>query len=168
MHLVCFKGEKTTLQKHIRDEPTRHLSILCDGVVDLKLLMQSLQLNVERLSNRMEDVLLRTDCLEKLYGSQLLWKIDNYSQKFNEAKTGNKTTIFSPPFLTGRHGYKMALSACLFGDGKGKASRFITVLCVTVVDFQLGESTCQCSYAFVEESSMRYYNGRLPIKSLSH
>ena len=31
------KGERTTLQKHIREEPTRHLSLLCDGVIELKV-----------------------------------------------------------------------------------------------------------------------------------
>lgn len=36
-----------------------------------------------------------------------------------DCKTGKKPTIFSPAFLTSRHGYKLALSACLFGDGKG-------------------------------------------------
>ncbi len=77
------------------------------------------QLNVERMSNRVDGLAARTDALEKLYGAQLLWKVDNYQQKFNEAKAGSRPTIFSPPFLTGRHGYKMALSACLFGDGKG-------------------------------------------------
>lgn len=63
----------------------------------------------------------RVDGLEKLYGSQLIWKIDNYAAKLEEAKAGKKPTIFSPPFLTSRHGYKLAMSCCLYGDGKGKA-----------------------------------------------
>ena len=63
---------------------------------------------------------LQVEALEKLYGSQLIWKIDNYAEKLYEAKAGKKPTIYSPPFLTSRHGYKMALSACLYGDGKGK------------------------------------------------
>ena len=58
--------------------------------------------------------------LEKLYGAQLIWKIDNYAEKLQDAKSGKKTTIYSPPFLTSRHGYKMALSLCLYGDGKSK------------------------------------------------
>jgi hypothetical protein len=40
-------------------------------------------------------------------------------EKFTDCKTGKKPTIFSPAFLTSRHGYKLALSASLFGDGKG-------------------------------------------------
>ena len=62
---------------------------------------------------------MQVEALEKLYGSQLIWKIDNYEEKLQEGKTGKKTTIYSPPFLTSRHGYKLALSACLYGDGKG-------------------------------------------------
>ena len=58
--------------------------------------------------------------LEMLYGSQLVWKIDRYAERMQEAKTNKKVTIFSPPFLTSRHGYKMTVSACLNGDGKGK------------------------------------------------
>lgn len=76
---------------------------------------------MERMGRKMEELSSKTEALEKLYGAQLLWKIDNYTQKFNEAKAGAKTTVFSPPFLTGRHGYKMAMSACLYGDGKGSA-----------------------------------------------
>ena len=58
--------------------------------------------------------------LEKLYGSQLVWKIDKYAERMQEAKQGKKVTIFSPPFLTSRHGYKLSVSVCLNGDGKGK------------------------------------------------
>jgi len=57
--------------------------------------------------------------LEKLYGCQLVWKIEQWHDKVHEAKLGRKATIFSPPFLTSRHGYKMALSLCPYGDGKG-------------------------------------------------
>lgn len=117
------KGEKQTIQKHIREEPTRHLSLLCDGVVELKVLLLNMQLGMEKLGRRMDELAIKTDALEKLFGAQLLWKIDNYQQRFNEAKAGSRTTIFSPPFVTGRHGYKMCVSACLYGDGKGTNQR---------------------------------------------
>ena len=62
--------------------------------------------------------LTQVENLEKMYGAQLIWKIDSYAEKLQDAKSGKKTTIYSPPFLTSRHGYKMALSLCLYGDGK--------------------------------------------------
>ncbi|KAH3891906.1 hypothetical protein DPMN_016016 [Dreissena polymorpha] len=61
----------------------------------------------------------KVDTLEKLYGCQLVWKIEGWEDKVHEAKLGRKATLFSPPFLTSRHGYKMALSLCPYGDGKG-------------------------------------------------
>jgi len=48
-----------------------------------------------------------------------------------EAKNGNTPTLFSPPFYTSRHGYRLAASLCLNGDGKGKGthiSAFISIL----------------------------------------
>ncbi|CAF4757813.1 unnamed protein product, partial [Rotaria magnacalcarata] len=41
-------------------------------------------------------------------------------EKFQEAHTNKKPTLYSPRFLTSRHGYFLGLSICLFGDGKGK------------------------------------------------
>lgn len=64
---------------------------------------------------------LQIDALEKLYGAQYIWRIDNYRKRFEEAHSNKKPMIFSPPFLSGRHGYKMTVSAALFGDGPGRA-----------------------------------------------
>ena len=86
----------------------------------LQALLLNMQLGMEKMGRRMDDLAGRTDALEKLFGAQLLWKITNYKQKFNEAKAGSVPTIFSPAFMTGRHGYRMIMSACLYGDGKGK------------------------------------------------
>ena len=61
----------------------------------------------------------RVENLEKLYGAQLVWKIDGFATKSEEAANGTKKTIYSPAFLTSRQGYKMILSCCLNGDGKG-------------------------------------------------
>ena len=48
-----------------------------------------------------------------------------------EAKSGNVTTLFSPPFHTSKHGYRMCASLCLNGDGKGKGTHisvFVSIL----------------------------------------
>lgn len=66
--------------------------------------------------------LFQIDALEKLYGAQFVWRIDNYRKRFEDAKTNVKPMLFSPPFLSGRYGYKMVVSVALFGDGPGKFS----------------------------------------------
>ena len=67
----------------------------------------------------------KVDALEKLYGCQLVWKIENWTERMREAKLGRKAAIFSPPFLTSRHGYKMAMALSPYGDGKGTVMRII-------------------------------------------
>ena len=63
--------------------------------------------------------------MEKTYGAQFIWKIEHYSEKLQDARTNKKTTLFSPHFSTSRHGYRLALSICLCGDGKGKISKHL-------------------------------------------
>lgn len=62
---------------------------------------------------------LQISSLEKLYGAQYIWRIDDIKAKQNEAQGGTRTTVFSAPFLSGRHGYKLILSMSLWGDGPG-------------------------------------------------
>lgn len=58
------------------------------------------------------------------------FKTLNLKEKLNESKTGKKTTIFSSPFLTSRHGFKMALSTALYGDGKAKGKYMSLYVCI--------------------------------------
>jgi TNF receptor-associated factor 4 len=70
-------------------------------------------------TNKIEVLERKVDTLEKLYGCQLVWRIERWEEKMSEGKLGRKPTIFSPPFLTSRHGYRMAMSLCPYGDGRG-------------------------------------------------
>ena len=71
-------------------------------------------------TNKIAELERKVDTLEKLYGCQLVWRIEKWEDKMSEAKLGRKPTIFSPPFLTTRHGYRMAMSLCPYGDGRGR------------------------------------------------
>ncbi len=58
--------------------------------------------------------------LKKMCGeSQFVWKIEGFKRKYNEAAVGVNSALYSPPFETHKYGYKMALSFCPFGDGRG-------------------------------------------------
>jgi hypothetical protein len=52
---------------------------------------------------------------------QLLWKIRDYRRVYEEATNETRITIQSPIFDTHRNGYKMQLSMCPNGDGKGRS-----------------------------------------------
>ena len=56
------------------------------------------------------------------YDGQLLWKINEYARRRNEAVSGQHTSFYSPCFYTGRHGYKMCARLYLNGDGMGRGT----------------------------------------------
>ena len=48
-----------------------------------------------------------------------LWRIPEIRRRRRDAIEGRITSIYSPPFYSGRHGYKMCIRAYLNGDGIG-------------------------------------------------
>lgn len=107
------------LPSHISVQPIRHLSILNDGVLAMKHDTRRLYIEAEELNRRLDRAALMEDRMIKAYGSNLLWKVENWSDHLAAAKEGHKTIIFSPSFYTARHGYRMVASIAPYGDGKG-------------------------------------------------
>ena len=56
------------------------------------------------------------------YNGTLLWKIDDYQRKRQDAISGVKTAIYSQPLYSAQHGYKMCAKIYMNGDGFGKGS----------------------------------------------
>ena len=56
------------------------------------------------------------------FGSTMVWKIPQFSQHMDNARTGKYTSIFSLPFYSSRYGYKMCLRLYILGDGIGKGT----------------------------------------------
>ena len=54
------------------------------------------------------------------YSGVLVWKIPEYAHHFAEAQANKKLSLYSPPFYTSRHGYKVCARVYLNGDGTGK------------------------------------------------
>ena len=60
--------------------------------------------------------------LASTHNGAFLWRIPEVRQKVRDAKLGCITSIHSPPFYTGRNGYKMCIRAYLNGDGSGEGT----------------------------------------------
>ena len=58
--------------------------------------------------------------LASTHNGAFLWCIPEVRQRIRDARTGLITSIYSPPFYTGRNGYKMCIRAYLNGDGVGE------------------------------------------------
>ena len=57
--------------------------------------------------------------LASTHDGTFLWRIPEIARRRRDALQGRITSIYSPPFYTGRNGYKMCIRAYLNGDGIG-------------------------------------------------
>ncbi len=57
--------------------------------------------------------------LASTHNGSFLWRIPDISRRRRDAIEERITSIYSPPFYTGRNGYKMCIRAYLNGDGMG-------------------------------------------------
>ena len=82
-----------------------------------------LEHSVDRALSSCLDQELRIQLLERAtYNGVLLWKIDEFDRRRREAVDGVTMSLYSTPFYTSRHGYKMCARIYLNGDGMGKGS----------------------------------------------
>lgn len=85
---------------------------------------RNLQLDWEDEQRFVDITEYRVRALGVIFSNHLIWRIDNVKYHIQKAKDGVEPSIFSPPFYTGKHGYKLALSFVWRGDGDGKSSHF--------------------------------------------
>ena len=84
-----------------------------------------LEHSVDRCLSSNMDQELRLQLLERAtYNGILIWKIDDFERRRKEAVDGVTMSLYSSPFYTGRHGYKMCARIYLNGDGLGKNTHF--------------------------------------------
>ena len=69
------------------------------------------------------------------YNGILVWKIPNFARHSEDARSGRKPSLYSPPFLTSPYGYKMCARAYLNGDGDGEGSHMSVFFVVMKGEF---------------------------------
>ena len=78
---------------------------------------------VNKAVARNEDRDFRLSLLENgNYDGTIIWKIPQFSQRMEDARSLKYTSIFSLPFYSSRYGYKMCLRLYILGDGIGKGT----------------------------------------------
>ncbi|KAF5402634.1 TNF receptor-associated factor 4 [Paragonimus heterotremus] len=129
-HGCQFRGRKKKIEAHVTETSLEHLTMLNTSMQQITLLMQSQTKLFAELKLALAQQTKRIGALERCFGSWFIWKIDNYAEKFNLAKSGKQTTIFSPAFYTHRCGYRMALSVCLYGSGECRGKFLSVFICL--------------------------------------
>lgn len=81
------------------------------------------QLNntITNISQNLSDVDLRLQLHENtIYNGHMIWKIDNFEHRYQQALIGKTTALHSAPSFTEKYGYKFCARLYLNGDGMGK------------------------------------------------
>ena len=87
---------------------------------------------VQRLQEGFGEMALLVQTLQATsYSGVFVWKIPEVTRRRHEAQTGRTISLYSAPFYTSRHGYKLCLRLYMNGDGSGKGSHlsfFLTLM----------------------------------------
>lgn len=90
------------------------------GYVDA---VQTIKETITRHAIAMDEVKLRQDILDvKTINGIFIWKIPEIERRFRDAQDRRTLSLYSPPFHTSPHGYRMCIRAYLNGDGSGKGT----------------------------------------------
>ena len=85
--------------------------------------VQATQENQTRYGGLIDDIRLRQDVLDvKTTSGVLIWKIPDIRRRYRDALDRRTISLYSPPFYTSPHGYRMCIRVYLNGDGTGKGT----------------------------------------------
>ena len=110
---------------HLQSEMATKMQPLIDAVVRTETTIQQLQEGFGEMA-LMVQTLQATS-----YSGTFIWKIPEVQRRRGEARSGRTVSLYSAPFYTSRHGYKMCLRLYMDGDGSGKGTHlsfFLTLM----------------------------------------
>jgi len=85
--------------------------------------MQTIQQNFSKCTITLDDLKLRQDIQDvKTTNGSFIWKIPDIRRRYRDALEGKTVSLYSPPFRTSSHGYRMCMRIYLNGDGSGKGT----------------------------------------------
>ena len=117
---LLLQTENTQLKSEIAQ-----LQPLLDAVMKVEQAIQQLQEGFGEMA-LMVQTLQATS-----YTGTFIWKIPEVQRRRHEARIGKTISLYSAPFYSGRHGYKLCLRLYMDGDGIGKGTHvsfFLTLL----------------------------------------
>ena len=119
--LATTKSEVARLQSELSTK----MQPLVDSVLRVETTIQQLQEGFGEMA-LMVQTLQATS-----YSGTFIWKIPEVQRRRSEARSGRTVSLYSAPFYTSRHGYKMCLRLYMDGDGSGKGTHlsfFLTLM----------------------------------------
>ena len=113
-----LRERNMSLEREMRDK----MSIVDRLRSRLDQVDESLALNTVKITDMESQRAPRAQQTIHSYNGTLLWKIDGYQRKRQDAINGVKTALYSHPFYSAQFGYKTCAKIYMNGDGFGKGS----------------------------------------------
>jgi hypothetical protein len=113
-----LRERNMSLEREVRDK----IAIIDRLVSRMDQMDASLALNTVKITDLESQRGPREQQAIHSYNGTLLWKIESYERKRQDAINGVKTALYSPPFYSTQYGYKMCAKIYMNGDGFGKGS----------------------------------------------
>ena len=122
-----MKEELVHIQTEVKQGDEDSIGRIMELIEGLQLQIKNLETKIveqERLSGMLKVHISELELqlqasLASTYNGSFLWRIPDIRRRRRDAIDGKITSIYSPPFYTGRNGYKMCIRAYLNGDGIG-------------------------------------------------
>ena len=120
--LIATKAESVTSSTS-SDQIRQDMRVCLNKVYDFEKQLSSVDRMQAARDIAMAEVDLRIQVLETCsYDGVLVWRVPHYRRRRQDAISGRTPSLYSPPFYTSRHGYKMCGRVYLNGDGMGKGT----------------------------------------------
>lgn len=110
--------------------PTLSVIVESNGREEVKSQIQRISASILEMQDTItqhgtaiDDIRLRQDILDvKTTNGVLIWKIPDVRRRYREAVDRKTISLYSPPFYTSPHGYRVCVRVYLNGDGIGKGT----------------------------------------------
>ena len=118
-------GDVMTEVQRLKSEVQSQATAVDDAITALQRALKDLQ-------DFYSDLALSVQTLQATsYNGIYIWKVPELTRRRREAVLGKTVSLYSAPFFTSRHGYKLCLRVYLNGDGSGRGTHvsfFITLM----------------------------------------
>ena len=85
--------------------------------------IHTIQNSLTQYAIAIDELRLRQDVLDvKTTNGTFIWKIPDIRRRYRDAVDGKTVSLYSPPFYTSPHGYRVCVRTYLNGDGIGKGT----------------------------------------------
>ena len=111
-----FTGAELQLMPYNNTNPMDYIRQVEEKTLEVERTLNILGVHHSELELQLQASLAST------HNGAFLWRIPEMRRRIRDAKIGRITSIYSPPFYTGRNGYKMCIRAYLNGDGSGEGT----------------------------------------------